>query len=328
MIWVDVTNPPHVLFFREFIKGHETLVTSRDFGDLGAILDSYGIEHTPVGRHGGKSKEEKLIESSRRVEELAGIVSNKIDVAVSKQSVELPRVAFGLGVPVIQFIDNEHAEKQNRIVLPLCKKIIVPAALNADKLIKQGAAKEQIVKVECTFEATQIKNFKPNPEVPKAHGLEDYILIRPEPYMASYFKGNGMTEELVEKLGDKYRVVIMPRGAEEYNAMTLRNADSLNLMYYALAVLGGGGTMTREAALLGTPSISYYPQDLLGVDKFLIENGLLHHSTDTDEIISMLDDIITEKEETRKKAKDVITHMEDPFAKLEVEINNLMGQSS
>jgi predicted glycosyltransferase len=328
MIWVDVTNPPHVLFFREFITSHETLVTSRDFGDLGAILDSCGIEHTPVGRHGGKSKEEKLIESSKRVEELAGVVSNKVDVAVSKQSVELPRVAFGLGVPAIQFVDNEHAEKQNRIVLPLCRKIIVPSALNVDKLITQGAAKEQIVKVDCTFEATQIKNFKPNPDVPKAHGLEDYIVIRPEPYTASYFDGNEMTGELLKRLEGKYQAVMLPRGDEKHDAMTLRNVDSLSLMYYARAVLSGGGTMTREAALLGTPSISYYPHDLLGVDEFLIENELLHHSTNIDEIISMLEDTIDRKEETRKKANDIVNRMENPFEKLEAEINNLTGQSS
>jgi hypothetical protein len=328
MLWVDITNPPHVLFFKEFIKGHETLVTSRDFGDLSAILDSHGIEYTPVGRHGGKSPEDKLIESSKRVEELTGVVSNKIDVAISKQSVELPRVAFGLGVPVIQFIDNEYAEKQNRIVLPLCKRIIVPEALHVNRLIAQGAAESQILKVNCIFEASQLKNFEPNPDVPRAHGLEEYVVIRPEPYMASYFDGKEMTPELVERLKDKFQVVILPRGNGEYNAKTLRNIDSLSLMYYAKAVLSGGGTMTREAALLGTPAISYYPQDLLGVDESLIESGLLYHSTGIDEIISLLENAVEEKHELREKAKAVINGMEDPFKKLELEISNLLGQSS
>jgi predicted glycosyltransferase len=202
-------------------------------------LDSHRIEHTPVGSHGGKSPEDKLIESSKRVEKLTGVVSNKIDVAISKQSVELPRVAFGLGVPVLQFIDNEYAEKQNRIVLPLCRKIIVPRALHVDRLIDQGAAESQILKVNCIFEATQIKNFEPNPEVPIAHGLENYIVIRPEPYMASYFDGKEMTKELARKLKDEYQIVILPRGDGEFNAKTLRNVDTLNLMYYAKAVLSG-----------------------------------------------------------------------------------------
>lgn len=328
MIWVDITNLPHVLFFKEFIGGHETLVTSRDFGELNALLDSHGIEHISVGRHGGKSPESKLVESSKRVEKLTSTVSNKADVAISKQSVEMPRVAFGLGIPAIQFIDNEYAEKQNRIVLPLCSKIIVPEALDADRLTAQGAAKEQIVKVKCLFEATQIKNFEPDPDVPKAHGLEDYIVVRPEPYMASYFDSRGITEELIERLKSEYQIVVLPRGDEKYGVKTLSNVDSLGLMYYAKAVLSGGGTMTREAALLGTPAISYFSQELLGVDRFLIEKGLLRHSTQIDEILELLEGAIDKKQELKEKASEVINDMEDPFDRLEDEINNLTGRSS
>jgi predicted glycosyltransferase len=86
--------------------------------------------------------------------------------------------------------------------------------------------------------------------------------------------------------------------------------------------------MTREAALLGTPAISYYPQDLLGVDEFLIESGLLYHSTQTDEIISLLENAIGKKSELREKAREIINDMEDPFEKLENEISNLAGRSS
>lgn len=328
MIWVDITNLPHVLFFKEFIEGHETLVTSRDFGDLNVLLDSHGINYISVGRHGGKSPEDKLVESSKRVEKLASVVSNKADVAISKQSVELPRVAFGLGIPAIQFIDNEHAEKQNRIVLPLCRKIIVPEALDADRLISQGASEEQIVKVNCIFEATQIKNFEPNPGVPQAHGLDDYVVVRPEPYMASYFKGKEIAADLIEQLKAKYQIIALPRGDEKYDTMTLSNVDSLSLMYYAKAVISGGGTMTREAALLGTPAVSYYPQELLGVDRFLIESGLLHHSIQIDEIVGTLDEIADKKQEQRERASEIIKDMEDPFAALKEEINNLEGRSS
>lgn len=329
MIWLDITNLPHALFFKEFIKGHETLVTSRDFGDLNTLLDSHGIEHISIGRHGGKSPGDKLIESSKRIEKLADIVSAEIDVAVSKQSVELPRVAFGLDIPAIQFIDNEYAEKQNRLVLPLCSKIIVPEALDADRLIAQGASKGQILEVKCIFEASQIKDFEPDPDVPKIHGLEEYVIVRPESYTASYFNNRGLTTELIERLkGLGFQIVVLPRGDEKYDAKTLRNADSLSLMYYANAVLGGGGTMTREAALLGTPAISYYLQDLLGVDRFLIENGLLAHSTKIDEIVGLLEDVADKKQELREKAKEIIKEMEDPFDKLEDVINNLAGRSS
>lgn len=328
MIWVDITNLPHVLFFKKFIKSHETLVTTRDFGELNSVLDSHGIGHVSVGRHGGKSPEDKLLESSRRIEKLTGVVAKKIDIAVSKQSVELPRVAFGLDIPVIQFIDNEYAEKQNRVVLPLCRRIIVPLHLDKEILMGQGASRSQILEVNSLFEASQVKNFVPDSQVPEAHGLKDYVVIRPEPGMASYFKGRKITEDLIERLRDTFQIVVLSRGEKEYREKTLRNIDSLSLMYYAKAVLGGGGTMTREAALLGTPSISYYPLDMLGVDRFLIDEGLLYHSVQADEAARLLEDIVNKKQKFRKTAKKVINRMEDPFKALENEINNLTGQPS
>jgi predicted glycosyltransferase len=120
----------------------------------------------------------------------------------------------------------------------------------------------------------------------------------------------------------------LPRGEQDYDAKTLRNVDSLSLMYHAKAVLSGGGTMTREAALLGTPSISYYPGEQLGVDEFLVESGLLYHSTKIDEITTLLDDILGKKQKLREKAGMIINKMEDPFEKVESEINNLVGRSS
>ena len=57
-IWVDVTNSPHVVIFRPLIerlraRGHEVTVTSREFAQTIGLLERFGIEHTPVGAHGG-----------------------------------------------------------------------------------------------------------------------------------------------------------------------------------------------------------------------------------------------------------------------------------
>jgi len=44
--------------------------------------------------------------------------------------------------------------------------------------------------------------------------------------------------------------------------------------------IGAGGTMTREAAVLGIPTISIYQDELLDVDKYLIKKGLMVHKRD------------------------------------------------
>ena len=46
--------------------------------------------------------------------------------------------------------------------------------------------------------------------------------------------------------------------------------------------IGAGGTMTREAAVLGIPTISIYQDELLDVDKYLIEKGYMIHNKNMD----------------------------------------------
>jgi predicted glycosyltransferase len=54
--------------------------------------------------------------------------------------------------------------------------------------------------------------------------------------------------------------------------------------------IGAGGSMTREIALLGIPSISVYQDELLGVDKILIEKKIMHHDPEItlDKILSFI----------------------------------------
>jgi predicted glycosyltransferase len=51
--------------------------------------------------------------------------------------------------------------------------------------------------------------------------------------------------------------------------------DSRSLMHAADLVLGAGGTMTREAALLGIPTLSLFAGKQPAVDRWLEQKGLL-----------------------------------------------------
>ena len=42
--------------------------------------------------------------------------------------------------------------------------------------------------------------------------------------------------------------------------------------------VGAGGTMTREMAVLGIPTISVYQDELLDVDRFLLDSGAFVHA--------------------------------------------------
>ncbi len=316
MIWVDLTNSPHALFFEDFIKNHDCVVTAREFGPLTKLLDGKGVEYTVVGRHGGGDPKKKLVESVKRTQELVEFIGDyNVDVAVSKHSVELPRVAFGLKIPCIHVLDNEFAEHQNRLTLPLASSIIVPEALDETRIMGQGARKEQIRKFRGVCEYVHVKNFSADDKDADLGLNGDYVIIRPAPYMASYFGSETAAQDVIDAVNDLgMEAVVLPRGEGEFkNAVVLENVNSLKLIYNAKALLSGGGTMNRESALLGTPTISFYSEDLLGVDKFLIENGLMSHATSVEEITKILAKVTDKKAEFREKAKTAMEYMEDPF---------------
>ncbi len=314
MIWVDITNMPHVLFFREFIKENDALVTTRDFGSLHTLLEMNGIEYISLGRHGGADKKAKLLESTKRVHELTDLISeHTIGVAVAKHSVELPRVAYGLGIPSIFVVDNEYAVHQNRLTLPLATDMVMPQALDTRLIMKHGADMAHAHKFKGVCEASHLKGFKPDKGKVKEYG--EYVVVRPEPYTASYFQSESHTQELINRLkGNDLNVIVLPRGTERYdNATHLESLDTLNLLYHAKAFFGGGGTMNREAAILGTPAVSFYSQELLGVDRMLINLGLLHHTTSLDLDLSE----ILSAEGLRSSAKRILKTFQDPFSAIE-----------
>ena len=318
MLWVDITNLPHVPFFERFIKARRCLVTARRHSFLEEMLRARGISFISVGEH-GLSMEEKLIASAERIIGLAKTLSGKrISASIAKHSVEAPRVAFGLGIPHYHFVDNEYAEHQNRLTLSLCTKVIAPEATDREKLLEQGATGRRLVTFRGVLEVVQVRGFAPDDSLIKSLRLGRFVLLRPPPLGAAYYQGRERTQHAIDALrGRGYHVVVIPRGEESYSrCVSLRNVDALSLAYHAEAVISEGGTMNREAALLGTPAISLYPQPLLGVDRYLIELGLMKHARSVEEMLELLPDE-GEKRELRERAAREVAKMQDPFAVLE-----------
>lgn len=326
MIWVDITNAPHVLFFQDFVKRNRVFVTARRYAGLTGLLKAREIRYVLVGEHGGREAGEKLLRSARRMAELAEHVSRVgVELGVSKQSVELPRVAFGLGMPCVQVVDNEYAEHQNRLTLALCTRILVPRALDVRRLLEQGAEKKRITRFNGVCELAHLRNFKPGERAVE----EEYILVRPEPFLAAYFARRERTQRLIDALTETgYKILVFPRAGERYrHASTPRTLDSLSLIYHAAVFVGGGGTMNRESALLGTPAISYYPQEPLGVDRFLMRRKLLVHA-EPEDVPSLVEEMASQKQRLREKAERLRRVLEDPIGVLEREVSSLRDGSS
>ncbi len=88
-------------------------------------------------------------------------------------------------------------------------------------------------------------------------------------------------------LKDEVDVTLLPRGKEQAKHYAQRRFGGIRVIATALDIaeiapdcdlfIGAGGTMTREMAVLGIPTISVYQDELLDVDRYLLaEKAFLH----------------------------------------------------
>src|SRR5262249_1895205 len=82
------------------------------------------------------------------------------------------------------------------------------------------------------------------------------------------------------------RVIVLPRGRAQ--GAHYRDFAGVEVVDTALDIahvapdcdlfVGAGGTMTREMAVLGIPTISVYQDELLDVDRYLLDAGAFVHA--------------------------------------------------
>lgn len=291
-IWFDLTNSPHVHFFRQMIgelkdDGHEILITSRNAANTTELLDLYGMDYTIVGKSYGKKLRNKIFGNIVRVKNLVKFVKkHKIDVAISQSSFTSAIAGRLAGVPTIYTNDNEHA-MGNKISFICAHKIFIPEFIpvksitnllvNPKKVIQYPGVKEGIYLWE------KYRNF-----VPQEHSLKK-IYYRPEPYFAQYYKGktNVLDEALVELKND-FEIIILPRDDNQRQHFGEEKFDGIHVCQKPMTFdeiasdcslfIGAGGTMTREMAVIGIPTVSIYQDDLLDVDRFLIDQDIMMHN--------------------------------------------------
>jgi hypothetical protein len=323
-IWIDLTNAPHVRFFKNIIEyfqdqGDEVIVTGRKFGDIHNLMDLFGFEFISIGKH-GVTLGQKLEESTLRAHELSKlIIKEKPDVAISKHSIELPRVTFGLNIPSVYVLDNEHALAANKLTLPLCNRIIMPQAIDMWTLLRVGADPNKIISYKGTSEIIHFKNFEYNENIFEDLELnlkkEKTILMRPEPSLASYLDADckkSVLTPVVDSLEEHANILVIPRFKEQeeifsdYENVTIIKppVDTFSLIKKCDLIIGAGGTMNREAAIVGTPVISCYPGKTLSVDQFYIDQNRMFRSNNLEEIVDMALKLMLNKDNSKHLVVD------------------------
>lgn len=294
-IWFDISNSPHVILFYDLIKdleksGHQVLITTRPLANTIDLLDQKSLKYRIVGKHYGKNIYKKIAGFPVRVWQLYRLLyGSNIDIAVGQSSFHLPVVARFLNIKSVYTNDNEHAAG-NIIAFYFANKILLPDNFILNKYLNTEWVKSKIMFYPGVKEGIYlwIKHHELNLKRSQIVNEAIKIYIRPEPQTAEYYTGAlYFLDEIIVQLQGQYTVTILTRNEDQYKHYTQSNfkkciVPAKPLSFDDIAMdctlfIGAGGSMTREFALLGIPTISVYQDKLLAVDKLLVEYNLLKH---------------------------------------------------
>ena len=295
-IWFDLSNSPHVNMFAALIReleadGHRVVITCRPLANTIDLLDLHRLKYTVVGEHYGGKLWKKVYGFPIRVLQLVRhLKPQRIDVAVSQSSFHSPLVAKLLGVRSIYMNDNEHALGNVPSFL-FATTILVPEFLSAQVLRSHGADVRKVVNYPGVKEGIYLWKLQDRLDV-SAHERRERarpsVYVRPEPWTAQYYKGGrDFLDDVLLGIAAHADVTVLPRGGEQGAHYRDARFGAVRVIDTALDIeaialdcdlfVGAGGTMTREMAVLGTPTISVYQDELLAVDRHLAERGMFLH---------------------------------------------------
>jgi hypothetical protein len=301
-----MTNPAHVVLLRPFVElveacGHEVTVTARPLSHTTELLDDWGHPYTAIGHHGGAGKLGKALAAGSRVAQAFGFARGKnFDYGLAHGSTDLPPVGRVLGIPNTTMFDYEWARLQHEVNCRLATRVLVPDAIPADRLAQYGARPPKLVQYPGLKEEYYLSAFEPDPSVLAELGLDParvIAVVRTAPSYALYLGGS--ENELVPRvlrrlLGEGAQVVVLARTDEQRRALRdvdpalavpERAVDGRSLAGLADLVVSAGGTMIREAAVLGTPVWSIFEGRLGAVDEQLEREGRVRLLRDPAELV-------------------------------------------
>jgi len=326
-VWLDAATPKDSLLISSLLpviheQGYETVVTAKQQTQTTDVLELLNISYVRVGRYGETLKEKLIEEQKRNLEFVALFEKIGLPKALwTHGDVSAIRTAFGLQMPIVYSNDTPHAIHVAKLVCPLVDWIVAPKPFGKS-WSKFGIAKSKIVLYDGVEEVAWL--VKPPAKSPKFLSelaeKEWVILFRNVEYKASYYKDVKLDVwQLVEKLSRIATVVYLPRYEEEREKLKdLKNVWippkpvlAFQVIPYVDAVVGSGGSICRESALMGVPTINFHFWDVIA--KYLNSKGFpIQYTTGISKILKLIQKILEKPEKYRMNTADMLGNLESP----------------
>jgi predicted glycosyltransferase len=313
-IWIDLANSPHVPFFRalagEFrARGHETLVTAREFAQTVELAEAAGLRPEVLGGHGGGRLSGKAGNLVGRAWALARWArGRRVGLAVSHNSYSQVLASRALGLRAVTLMDYEH-QPANHLAFRLASRVVVPESFPVEALKRFGARERKVRRYRGIKEDVYLADFEADPGFAglllKKFGVDvsqdTLVVVRPPAREALYHRfENELFGELLARLlaSSNVKVLLLARsGAQREEIVARFHADNLyaprealdgaNLVAAADLVVSAGGTMNREAAALGIPAATVYAGRWAAVDEHLVREGRLKRISSREDLESL-----------------------------------------
>ncbi|MEM3641430.1 MAG: DUF354 domain-containing protein, partial [Candidatus Bathyarchaeia archaeon] len=218
--------------------------------------------------------------------------------------------------------DTLHAFHVAKLVCPLVDWLVAPVCFGKS-WSRFGIPKSKILLYDGVEEIAWLT--KPTMEKPKV--LEKFekkqiILFRNVEYKASYCKDVKVDVlKLIRELSQRATIIYLPRYEEEKEKLKdLNNVWippkpllTFQILPYFDMVIGSGGTICREAALLGIPTVNFHFWDPIA--KYLKKKGFpIKLLRNTQKIVGLAERILKNPEKYKKNTADKLRLLEPPVA--------------
>lgn len=310
-VWVDFTNTAHVIVLRPLVErleaaGHDVALTARPLSHTLDLLDDWGRYYTVLGRHGGAGRAGKARAAAERVRAMIGFGRGKgFGAALAHGSTELPVACRALGILNATMFDYEWAVAQHNANCRNADRVLIPDAIPASRVARYGARPPKLVRYPGLKEDYYLDGFTPDLALLDALGISRarervLCVVRTAPAYALYLGGseNAALPRLLQRLqdaADDVDTVVLTRTKQQIAdiaAMGLdrlivppRAVDGLSLVALADVLVSAGGTMNREAAVLGTPVWSMFEGRPGAVDDALVADGRLRQFERPEDVV-------------------------------------------
>ena len=297
-VWIDLSNSPHPLLFEPIARqleasGAAVSVTARDNAQTVELARQRWPDVEVIG---GPSPPGRAAKSGSMLERVRALASwarrERPDVALSHNSYGQIVAARLLGIRAVTAMDYEH-QPANHLAFRLADTVLLPAALASSRLRALGATPGKTHFYDGLKEEIYLGDFDPAPEALADAGVQRgpgtiVVVARTPPRVRSI---------TVVRIRSSSRLSGPPPATRGRAAWSWRGDPTSGAPWpnwgsrtspcrngpwtrarcsmRADLVIGAGGTMTREAALLGVPTVSLFAGPTPAVDRWLEARGAL-----------------------------------------------------